>query len=151
MIHLLAALHASPALIQAPAPHPVLGLDRTLNQLYQKRDAESASAFLLEAFVLYAGGPGVDKATFLARVKDPTMAMTLIETSDARVHAYGDTAVLIGELHQKGTFNGQPFDMRMKATYTWVRVGDTWKVFTAHLVPLPEQAQTPPQPLPKKK
>lgn len=153
MIPLIAALLSCPALIQAPKPaeHPVLALDRALNQLYQKRDAEAAGGFLVDAFALYAGGPAVDKANFLSRVKDPQMVMTLIETSGAQVHAYGDTAVLAGELHQKGSFRGKPFDMRMKVTYTWVRVGETWKVLVEHLAPLPEMAQTPPLPVTKKK
>lgn len=154
MLSLLATLLAGPALIQAPAPaeHPVVGLDRTLNQLYQKKDAETAGAFLLDPFVLtFATAPGLDRAAFLDRVKNPEVIMTVNETKDPQVHAFGDTAVLLGELHQKGTARGTPFDIRLKVTATWVRVGDTWKELAAHLVPITEVAQTPPQPVPRKK
>jgi ketosteroid isomerase-like protein len=150
MTPLLAALLSLPALLQAPSEHPVVGLDRSLNQLYQKRDAEAASAFLLDSFVLYVGGPAVDKATFLSRVRDPEMAMTAIESTDVKVHAHGDTAVLAGELRHRGTFKGRSFDQRMKFTATWTRAGETWKVLALHLVPLPEPVQTSPQPVPKK-
>lgn len=150
MTPLLTALLYFPALIQAPSEHPVLGLERSFNQFCQKRDADSAGAMLLDSFALYAGGPTVDKANFLTRVKDPEMAMTAIESSEVQVHTQGDTAVLAGELRHRGTFKGRAFDQRMKFTATWTRVGATWKVLAMHLVPLPEPAQTPPQPVPKK-
>ena len=152
MTSLLAALVLYPAMLAtAGSQHPVVALDKILNGHYQKQDAAAAGAFLLDGFVLtFNVAPPVDRATFLAGIKAPQVAMTLTESSGVQVHAYGDTAVLTGELHQKGAINGSPFDLRMKITYTWVRVGDTWKVLAGHATPVPEPTQTPPVPLPKR-
>ena len=154
MSPLLAALLSGPAVVlaAAPAQHPVAQLDQILNRFLQKQDAESAGAFLLDDFVLtFNVDPPVDRTAFLAGIKSPQVVMTLNESSGVQVHTHGDTAVLTGELHQKGTIKGSPFDLRMKVSYTWVRVGDTWKVLAGHLTPIQEPAQTTPVPLPKKR
>lgn len=152
MAALLAALVLCPAiLVAAPVQHPVETLDKILNGHYQRKDATAAGAFLLDGFVLtFNVAPPVDRATFLAGIQSPQVAMALTESSGVQVHAFGDTAVLTGELHQKGTISGSPFDLRMKITYTWVRVGDTWKVLAGHATPLTEQPQTAPAPVHKK-
>lgn len=138
-------------LVQA-ADHPVVALDQALNRLYQKQDAAAVEAFLAEGFTLvYDGGPPLDRAAFLARVGSKDVAMALHESTSVKVVALGDTAVLFGDLRQKGTVRGTPFDLRMKVCFTWVKAGDTWKVLAGHAAPLPEALQTPPVPLPKKK
>jgi hypothetical protein len=54
-----------------------------------------------------------------------------------------DTAVLTGILHQRGTYDGKPFDVRLRVTDTWVRVGGEWKILAGHASVIPEPAEKP--------
>jgi ketosteroid isomerase-like protein len=54
------------------------------------------------------------------------------ETSDVVVRVREDTAVLTGVLHQRGTFDGWPFDVRLRVTDTWVRTRGQWRILAGH-------------------
>jgi hypothetical protein len=63
-----------------------------------------------------------------------------IELRDARVHVYGDTAVLDCEEYETEVFFGQKFVVRYMAMNTYVRRDGAWKVIAMEDVTLP----TPP-------
>jgi hypothetical protein len=41
-------------------------------------------------------------------------------------HVYGDTIIIIGIYHEKGTLSGKPYVHRARFTDTWIRQGTSW-------------------------
>ena len=45
---------------------------------------------------------------------------------------YGDTVVVTGATHERGTQKGKPYEHYGRFTDTWVPVGGTWKCVASH-------------------
>jgi ketosteroid isomerase-like protein len=134
----LLAAHANPADGDA-----VLARDRELNALILRDDAAAAGGYYDDAFVLTtSSGRMKAKADMVREIALPGLVLDVNETRDVVVRVREDTAVLTGVLHQRGTFDGKPFDVRLRVTDTWVRTGGQWRIMAGHASVL-EAAATP--------
>lgn len=136
---LTAALLCAPLGMRAQQPeHPVEALDRALNAALLRKDAAAARPFYAADFLLTTGA-GRTKTTedLLAEVQRPDVSLEINETSQVRVRAHGDVAVLTAVLHQKGKLGDQVFDVRLLVTDTWVKAGATWQLFAGHASRVP--------------
>jgi ketosteroid isomerase-like protein len=107
--------------------------DRELNAAIVRHDVAAARGYYDDAFVLTtSAGKRKTKASLLAEIGAPGLVLAVNEMADVDVRIRVDTAVLTGILHQQGTFNGKPFDARVRVTDTWVRDHGQWRILAGH-------------------
>ena len=72
-------------------------------------------------------GSVIDKAQEIAFAADSNAHLELLVTHDVTVHIHGDTAVVFGAFHEKGTYHGKPFEHQGRFTDTWVHQKGMWQ------------------------
>jgi ketosteroid isomerase-like protein len=139
MLNTLAGLAATHTAASHSAPQPpsaadmVIEIDRRLNRSILAHDVASAAALYDDDFLLTVSGGGFKrKADMLADIGNPTVALSVCETTDVHVRIRGSTAVLTGTLLQAGTVNGRAFDVKLHVTDTWVNVDGRWLLLAGH-------------------
>jgi len=50
-----------------------------------------------------------------------------------KLHRHGDTVVVIGATHEKGTFKGKPYQHQGGFTDTWMKKNGQWLCIASHL------------------
>ncbi|GEM_PF-2250425 len=111
----------------------VVDRDRQLNERILAHDVSAAAAFYTDDFLLTtSSGRTKTKSDMLTDVGSPEVALDINQTSAVSVRVHGDTAVLTGVLRQRGTHRGQPVDVTLRVTDTWVREGGQWHLLAGH-------------------
>jgi ketosteroid isomerase-like protein len=72
-------------------------------------------------------GSVIDKAQEIAFAGDSDARLEVLETHDMKVHIHGNTAVVVGAFHEKGTYHSKPFEHKGRFTDTWVRQNGMWQ------------------------
>jgi ketosteroid isomerase-like protein len=138
---LLAALvwgGAAAAMGAGPGADAIEARDRELNAAIVRHDVGVASTIYEDDFVLTtSSGRSKSRDDLLAEIARPGLAFEVNEMTDAVVRVHGDTAVLTGILHQRGSIDGKPFDVRLRVTDTWVRQRGTWRILAGHASVVP--------------
>jgi ketosteroid isomerase-like protein len=117
----------------------LIAMDQAMQQAVVDRDVEAFAAFLSTDYVLIGStGRSFDKAFVVANVTDPDTRLRINRSSNHQVHLYGDSAVVIADLEQKGVFAGQEFDIPVRYTDTWVRSAGHWICVSGHVSRLPQ-------------
>jgi ketosteroid isomerase-like protein len=112
--------------------------DRELNAAIVRHDVGVAGAIYEDDFVLTtSSGKAKSRSDLLAEIARPGLAFETNEMSGIVVRVRGDTAVLTGILHQRGTYDGKAFDVRVRVTDTWHRDGGTWRILAGHASVVP--------------
>lgn len=116
-----------------PREGKLLVLERLWNEAQVNHDSAALDALVAERFVnTEYDGEVSDKTKFLADIKDPLFKPTSVSIQDLKVSLYGDTAVIIGNYHTKGTYQGRPYDHFGRFTDTWVLDGGKWQCVASH-------------------
>jgi ketosteroid isomerase-like protein len=111
----------------------LIALENAWNQAQLNHDAEALTSLVADDFVYTDyDGTVMDKAGFLADLKDPAFRATLIANENVRVHMYSSTAVVFGTYHTKGTYKGKPFDHYGRFTDTWIYLAKGWQCVSSH-------------------
>ncbi len=132
---LLLALGSIPTAAQQadPLEGKLLVLERLWNEAQVNRDAAALDALVAERFVNTEwDGEVSDKTRFLADIRDPLFKPSSVTIQDLKVSFYGDTAVIIGNYHTKGTYQGRPYDHFGRFTDTWVLQAGRWQCVASH-------------------
>lgn len=105
----------------------IMALETAWNQAEEHNDAR-AVAELLASTLAYTDYDGtfMDRAQFLASVKNSTEQDHQIVNEGTTVSIYGDAAVVTGAYREKGTEKGKPFMRHGRFTDTWVKQNATW-------------------------
>ena len=91
-------------------------------------DSTGLSRLMSEDLVMTeTDGTVIDKAQEIAFTADPDAHLEVLETHDMKVHVHGDTAIVVGAFHEKGTFHGNPFEHTGRFTDTWARQNGMWQ------------------------
>lgn len=91
-------------------------------------DSASLSRLMSDDLVMTeTDGSVIDKAQEIAFAADSSAHLELLETHDMKVHIHGDTAVVVGAFHEKGTYHSKPFEHKGRFTDTWVRQKGMWQ------------------------
>ena len=115
----------------------LISLDRAMQKAMTDRDAAAYAGFLSDDYVLVdAKGQMHDKGAVLRNLADPALRIETNESCDHHVRLYGNTAVVIAELQQRGFEHGQPYDMPVRFTDLWLRRRGRWVCVSAHASPL---------------
>ncbi len=118
---------------EAPDQGRILALENAWNQAQLHHDASAVNQLLSENFVYTDyDGSVMNKAQFLADLKDPSYEATLVSNEDMKVFAYKDAAIVIGTYHTKGKYKGQLFEHRGRFTDTWIFVDGIWFCVASH-------------------
>ena len=116
-----------------PREARILVLERLWNEAQVNRDSAALNALVAERFVnTEYDGEISDKTKFLADIKDPLFKPSSASIQDMKVTLYGDTAIVIGNYHTKGTYQGKPYDHFGRFTDTWVLDNGKWQCVASH-------------------
>ena len=129
------AVSSITALAQQPDPREarLLVLERLWNEAQVNRDSAALDALVAERFVnTEYDGEVSDKTKFLEDIKDPLFKPSSVTIQDMKVTLYGDTAIIIGNYHTKGTYQGKPYDHFGRFTDTWLFDGGKWQCVASH-------------------
>jgi Domain of unknown function (DUF4440) len=77
-------------------------------------------------------GTVMNKASFIAEIKDPSVQTTLVANDQHKVFFYPGVAIVAGAYHTKGTSKGKPFDHHGRFTNTWIVSKDRWLCVASH-------------------
>ena len=111
----------------------LLVLEHLWNEAQVNRDAPVLDALVSEEFVnTEFDGEVSDKAHFLAEIKDPLFKPVAMNVANMKVILYHDTAVVTGDYHAKGTYQGKTYDHYGRFTDTWFSRNGTWQCAASH-------------------
>jgi ketosteroid isomerase-like protein len=99
-----------------------------------ENDADAIGEFMADDWTIIGSDGGVgDKASFLALVKSGVLSHDVMESHDAKVRVYGDTAVMTARGISGGRYQGQPFREVERTSCVFVRQGGRWRCVLTHL------------------
>ena len=111
----------------------LIALENAWNQAQLHHDAKALNNLVSDGFVYTDyDGTVMNKAEFLADLKDPNYHATLIANDEARVISYSNAAIVVGTYHSKGTYKRQPFEHYGRFTDTWVYQNNKWQCVASH-------------------
>ena len=111
----------------------VLALETLWNQAEVAKDAAALDHLLAEDFSFVdIDGSVQNKLEFLDSIKHPVEHIETIGNDSINARVYGDTVIVNGTYHEKGTLNGKPYFRRGRFTDTWVRQGSSWMCVASH-------------------
>jgi len=116
-----------------PRESKLLVLEHLWNEAQVNRDASALEALVSSRFVNTEwDGDVSDKQRFLADIRDPLFKPSLASIQDVKMNFFGDTAVVTGTYHTKGTYQGKPYDHFGRFTDTWVLDMGKWQCVASH-------------------
>ena len=111
----------------------LIALENLWNQAQLHHDAKALNQLVSDTFVYTDyDGTVMNKAQFMADLKDPAYRATLITNEDVKVYPYQSAAIVIGTYHSKGTYKRQPFDHYGRFTDTWIYENNKWECVASH-------------------
>jgi ketosteroid isomerase-like protein len=112
----------------------ILALENLWNQMQLNHDVNAMQQLLDEDFVLTDyDGSVLNRAQFLASVKDSAVQLTLEMSEGMKLHEHGSTVVVTGATREKGTQNGKAFAHNGRFTDTWIKKEGRWVCIASHL------------------
>jgi ketosteroid isomerase-like protein len=111
----------------------LIALENAWNQAQLHHDAGAVEQLLPETFVYTDyDGTVMNKAKFLADVKDKDYRPSVMTNEDMSVFPYRNVAIVIGTYHSKGTYKGKAFDHTGRFTDTWIYQDGKWLCVATH-------------------
>ena len=116
-----------------PRESKLLVLERLWNEAQVNRDSAALDALVAQRFVnTEYDGEVSDKTKFLSDVRDPLFKPTAANIQDVKVNIFGETAVITGIYHTKGTYQGRAYDHLGRFTDTWISENGKWQCVASH-------------------
>ncbi len=102
-----------------------------------RNDRDAIAQFLAEDWIIIGpDGKVIERNRFLEVISAGLLVHTCMETSEARIRVYGDTAVVTGLTTSAGSFAGQEFSSLERATSVYVRQQGTFVCVLTQLTAL---------------
>jgi len=103
------------------------------NKAELNHDAAALSRLMSDDLVLTeTDGSVINKKEEVAFTADPTSHFEVLESHDLKIQVHGNAAVVSGAYHEKGSYQGKPFEHRGRYTDTWIRHNGTWQCIAGH-------------------
>jgi len=117
----------------------VLALDNSWNRALETNDTKALDMLLADRFVsIDIDGSLQTKGELLSSLKSPGYAVpTQAVTEQSNVDVYGDSAIVVGVFHTRGTDKGRAFSRRERFVDTWTKIDGTWKCVASVAVLIP--------------
>jgi ketosteroid isomerase-like protein len=111
----------------------IVALEKKWTEAYKHREIGILSTLLAEDFVITVeDGNTYGKEGYITHTADSSVRVEIAEQSDARVRMHGNTAVITGAYHEKGTDKGKPYEYRDRFTDVWMKTEGKWQVIASH-------------------
>ena len=105
----------------------VLSLEHLWNQAEVAQDTRSLNQLLADTFIFVdVDGSLKNKGEFLSSVTERAEHIDSIRAESMLSRAHGDTVIVTGLYHEKGTLNGKPYYHHGRFTDTWIKDGSAW-------------------------
>ncbi len=112
----------------------IIALENVWNQTQINHDADAMGKMLHPGFVFTDyDGTVMAKTPFLASIRDMTNKLTLEVSDDMKLHRFGDTVIVTGGTHEKGTLKGKPYEHYGRFTDTWIKENGQWLCVASQL------------------
>ena len=122
-----------PAKNSSPDVDRLIALENAWNQAQLHHDGKALKDLVSSSFVYTDyDGTVMNKAQFLADLRDPNYRATLITNDNMRVFPYENVAIVIGRYHTKGVFKGKPFEHFGRFTDSWIYQNSKWQCIASH-------------------
>ncbi len=117
----------------------IIAFENLWNQMQVAHDADAMEKMLDPDFVLTDyDGSVLNRAQFLASIRDKSNQLTSEVSQDMKLHRHGDTVVVIGSTHEKGTIKGKPYEHHGRFTDTWIKRNAQWLCIASQLALIPK-------------
>jgi hypothetical protein len=111
----------------------ILALENAWNQAQLRHDANALDQLLPASFVYTDyDGTVMNKAQFLADLKNPDYQASLVTNQNMKVFPYTHAAVVTGTYHTKGKYKGRPFEQWGRFTDMWIFQDGMWQCAASH-------------------
>ena len=111
----------------------LIALENAWNQAQVHRDGKALDTLVGEKFVYTdTDGTVMNKARFIADIKEPTYQASVVTNTDVEVYFYPGVAVVTGAYRAKGKSQGKPYDHHGRFTDTWIFVDGYWQCVASH-------------------
>ena len=111
----------------------LIAFENAWNQAQIHRDGEALNLLMGDRYIFTKwDGTLMNKATFIADNKDPTVQTDVLANEGVDVYFYPGVAVVTGIYHFKGTNRGKSFDHYGRFTDTWISSGGQWVCVAPH-------------------
>ncbi len=115
------------------AASKVLALEAKWNDAYKQGDFASMNSLLAEDFIITVeDGTTYSKSGYIAHAGDGTTHVEVSKMSELKVRVHGNTAVVTGAYHEKGTIKGKPYEYHDRMTDVWINLDGKWQVIASH-------------------
>ena len=116
------------------AEQELLNWEKDFSRAVVSNNADAIGNFLADEWVIVdPNGEIIDKARFLGVIKSGQLSHQLMESEDAGVRNYGDSAVLTALTRTKAKFMGQEFSTQERATDVFVKRDGRWQCVFSQL------------------
>jgi len=117
----------------------IIAFENLWNQIQIAHDANAMEQMLDPDFVLTDyDGSVQDRAQFLASIRDKSNQLTVEVSQDMKLHRHGDTVIVVGATHEKGTLKGKPYEHHGRFTDTWIKRDYRWLCIASQLALIPK-------------
>lgn len=107
----------------------IMSLETIWNEAELHQDVRAVDHVLAEKFMYVdIDGTQQTKPEFLEIIKTRPEHIDSIgfEPASTRVDVYGNSAVVTGTYHERGTMHGKAYSRRGRFTDTWIKQGSAW-------------------------
>jgi ketosteroid isomerase-like protein len=128
----LAATSSAPQQ-QSESASKILALEDKWNEAYKQGDVATMNSLLTDDFIITVeDGTTFSKAGYIAHCGDTDNRVLISEMSDLKVRMHGNTAIVTGAYHEKGTSKGRPYEYHDRLTDVWMMIDGRWRVVASH-------------------
>src|SRR5215475_10439589 len=111
----------------------ILALENKWNEAYKRGDVAAMNSLLADDFVITTeDGATFSKSGYIAHCGDPDNRVLVSEMTDLKVRVHGNTAVVTGAYHEKGTLKDKPYEFHDRMTDVWMLIDGRWQVIVSH-------------------
>ena len=137
---LLPFLALPPAFAQTEGDESqIIAFENLWNQMQIAHDANAMEQMLDPDFILTDyDGSVLTKGLFLASIRDKSNQLTVEVSTDMKLHRHGDTVIVIGATHEKGTLKGKHYEHYGRFTDTWIKRDYRWLCIASQLALIPK-------------
>ena len=111
----------------------IVALEAKWTEAYKLRQIDILSSLLAEDFVITVeDGSTYGKSGYITHSADTSVRVDVAQQSNLKVRLHGNTAIVTGAYHEKGSSKGKPYEYHDRFTDTWMKINGKWQVIASH-------------------
>lgn len=123
----------SPAQVNSGDEKKLVAMEHKWTAAYKARDISMLSSLLADDFVITVeDGSTYGKEGYIAHTADKSTHVEVAEMSDLKARMHGNTAIITGAYHERGTSKGKSYEYRDRFTDVWIKNDGKWQVIASH-------------------